>query len=107
MDSIRQRIIDAQMAPVFSDLPQLLKDPIVETFMQILDLALGEASLELVTKYHDFQPTCQPKRKPLEPAFGNLWQDHILNLVIGDENPSVSAVKRRAFWNKPGSHHTN
>jgi len=90
MDSIRQRIIDAQMAAQSLVIYRsILKDPIVETFMQILDLALGEASFqELVTKYHDFfSRLVSQSENRSEPAFGNLWQDHILNLVIGDENP--------------------
>lgn len=90
MDSFRQRIFDAQMA-VYSLVVyrNLLNDPIVKKFAQILDLTLKKApTQELILNYHEFFSSLVIQSETrTEPTIGNLWQDHILNLILTDENP--------------------
>jgi len=99
MESFKQKIIEAQMKKRIIDSQivanslviyrNILRDPIIKKFSEILDLTFKEASIqELVLRYHDFFGSLvNQSESSAEPIVGNLWQDHILNLVLTDENP--------------------
>ncbi|HHV19525.1 MAG TPA: ATP-binding protein, partial [Thermoanaerobacterales bacterium] len=90
MNNIRQRIFDAQMAAksllIYRN---ILNDSIVKKFVQILERTLRETpDPVLISDYHEFFSSLVIQSETYKgPTVGNLWKDHILNLVLVDENP--------------------
>ncbi|NLZ53721.1 MAG: ATP-binding protein [Thermoanaerobacteraceae bacterium] len=90
MNNIRKMIFDAQIAVCSLIIYRnILNDPLVKKFLQILDLTLEETTTQiLISNYHDFFSSLVTQNGNYkEPTVGNLWQDYILNLVLADENP--------------------
>jgi len=90
MESFRQSILDAQMT-VHSLViyRNILKDPIVKAFTKILNLTLEEAPPQvLISNYHEFLAILITQSEiSIEPSVGNIWQNHIMDLILTDENP--------------------
>ena len=90
MNNIRQRIFDAQMAAKSLVIYRgILNDPIVKKFVQILERTLRETpDPGLISDYHEFFSTLVIQSETYKgPTVENLWKDHILNLILADENP--------------------
>jgi len=89
MEAFRQRIFEAQIAASsLAVYRNIIKDPIVKAFTEVLDLSLKDASvLDLISKYHDFYSRLVEKSEScLEPAIGDIWKNHLLDLILADEN---------------------
>ncbi|WP_422447414.1 ATP-binding protein [Thermoanaerobacterium sp. DL9XJH110] len=66
----------------------ILKDPAVMRFQRILEMSLKEeVPVEVMAEFHDFLGFLveQKENDPMSVT-GNLWQDRILDLILGDEN---------------------
>ncbi len=91
MNKIQQQIFDTQLAAnsmvIYRNL--LLNDRIVKKYLKMLEITSEEKPIpDAVSAYHDFLSSLIEENKICaEPLVGNLWQDHILNLILADENP--------------------
>lgn len=67
----------------------ILKDPMVARFKDLLEAALkNRLNMDIVTKsYSFFYHLIMTKEATPGPQRGSIWQDHILDLLLMDENP--------------------
>lgn len=67
----------------------ILKDPMVARFKDLLKAALkNRLNMDIVTKsYSFFYHLIMTKEATPGPQRGSIWQDHILDLLLIDENP--------------------
>lgn len=68
----------------------ILQDPCCQAFLHVLDLARTEAidASDLLKAYHCLVATLadEAENAPATPV-GDTWQDHLLNLILRNENP--------------------
>lgn len=66
----------------------ILKDPVITRFQEILNLSATGESGNLALKYHDFIGMLV-ERAEFEGTIlsGDLWKDFIIDLILADENP--------------------
>ena len=83
METIKDVMISARTLVVYR---RILQDPAVKKFIEMLDMS-SNLNNEVVEKYHEFYSMLVEKTELEEKAgCGNLWQNHLLNLIISDEN---------------------
>ena len=67
----------------------LLQDPIFPKLLDILAKAVKQKpGFDILSDYYDFYSCLVEKGENSEsPSVGNLWQNHLLNIILTDENP--------------------
>lgn len=98
MNKIQQQIFDTQTtAQSLTVYRSILDDDIVRKYLDMLESIFNEeAATVTVSKSHEFiSSLLKGTAAYREPLVGNLWQNHILNLILLDENPFSLRCERQ------------
>ena len=88
----------------------LLEDPIVAHFLELLRLLEkdGKWSPKRIWKIGEsyagfFSGLARLSQDSLEPTMGTVWQDHLLNLILDNENPFSQSAAKNCKLEEQGS----
>ena len=103
----RQSIKRARLSSFFVG---LLEDPIVAHFLELLRLLEkeGKRGPKRIWKIGEsyagfFSGLARLSQDRLEPTVGTVWQDHLLNLILDDENPFSQSAAKNCKLEEQGS----